>query len=121
MHEYGLRARRQTRRPRTTTPLPGVLLGVQNVLARQFQAVAAALVGDKQTAVVLLIQVQELHSQFDDEPGRMTTWANLGYLAGRLDLLREANTYFGPNQLHQAEITPICLSHLKTYPLPVAN
>jgi putative transposase len=39
MRENGLRACRQTRRPRTTTPLPGVLLGVENLVARQFHAV----------------------------------------------------------------------------------
>lgn len=38
MRENGLRACRKTLRPRTTTPLPGVLLGVENRVARQFHA-----------------------------------------------------------------------------------
>jgi putative transposase len=38
MRENGLRACRKTHRPRTTTPLPGVLLGVENLIARQFHA-----------------------------------------------------------------------------------
>jgi putative transposase len=89
MREYGLRACRQTRRPRTTTPLPGVLLGAQHVLARQFQAVAP---NTKWLADIMYIDTDEgflyLAAVLDMCSRRIVGWAMADHL--RVELVEPA-------------------------------
>jgi putative transposase len=106
MRENGLRACRQTRRRRTTTPLPAVLPWTLNVLARQFHAtvpntkwLADITYIDTEEGFLYLAAVQDMCSR------RIVGWAMADYL--RQELVEQALCM----ALHQRRPKPGLLHH----------
>lgn len=76
-------------------------------------AMAAAMIGDENGALNVLIQLQELRGQFYDEPGIMLTQANTAFLSQDYGSLEQTYWYFRNAELPQTEIVEAWLRQLE--------